>query len=86
MCAHVAVIAPAACWPPALDQVRGERSLEDRFVDLVGGRTERGGPGVVAHLVRLKLQLLRNGLRRSPAALVGLAVGPSTAAGGRRRR
>ena len=30
---------------------------------------------MVAHLVRLKLQLLRNGLRRSPAALVGLAVG-----------
>jgi ABC-2 type transport system permease protein len=30
---------------------------------------------VVAHLVRLKLQLLRNTLRRSPAALVGLAVG-----------
>jgi ABC-2 type transport system permease protein len=30
---------------------------------------------VVAHLVRLKLALLRNGLRRSPAALVGLAVG-----------
>jgi ABC-2 type transport system permease protein len=30
---------------------------------------------VVAHLVRLKLQLLRNSLRRSPAGLVGLAVG-----------
>lgn len=30
---------------------------------------------MVAHLVRLKLQLLRNTLRRSPAALVGLAVG-----------
>ncbi len=30
---------------------------------------------MVAHLVRLKLQLLRNSLRRSPAALVGLGVG-----------
>ncbi len=30
---------------------------------------------MVAHLLRLKLQLLRNTLRRSPAALVGLAVG-----------
>jgi ABC-2 type transport system permease protein len=30
---------------------------------------------VVAHLVRLKLQLLRNGLRRSPAALIGIALG-----------
>ena len=30
---------------------------------------------MVAHLLRLKLQLLRNGLRRSPAALVGLGVG-----------
>lgn len=30
---------------------------------------------MVAHLVRLKLQLLRNTLRRSPGALIGLAVG-----------
>ena len=30
---------------------------------------------MVAHLVRLKLQLLRNGLRRSPAALIGIALG-----------
>ena len=30
---------------------------------------------MVAHLVRLKLQLLRNSLRRSPAALIGLGVG-----------
>jgi ABC-2 type transport system permease protein len=30
---------------------------------------------VVAHLVRLKLTLLRNGLRRSPWQVVGLAVG-----------
>jgi ABC-2 type transport system permease protein len=30
---------------------------------------------VVAHLVQLKLQLLRNGLRRSPAALIGIALG-----------
>jgi len=30
---------------------------------------------VVAHLVRLKLTLLRNGLRRSAWQIVGLAVG-----------
>lgn len=30
---------------------------------------------MVAHLVGLKLQLLRNTLRRSPAALIGLAIG-----------
>jgi ABC-2 type transport system permease protein len=30
---------------------------------------------VVAHLLRLKLLLLRNSIRRSPAALVGMAVG-----------
>jgi ABC-2 type transport system permease protein len=30
---------------------------------------------VVAHLVRLKLHLLRNGLRRSVAALVGMVLG-----------
>src|SRR4029079_211341 len=35
----------------------------------------RGGPGVVAHLLRLKLDLLRNGLRRSTAAIVGMVVG-----------
>jgi len=30
---------------------------------------------VVAHLLRLKLHLLRNGLRRSPAALIGMVLG-----------
>lgn len=30
---------------------------------------------MVAHLLRLKLHLLRNGLRRSPAALVGMVLG-----------
>ncbi|KRE53753.1 hypothetical protein [Phycicoccus sp. Soil748] len=30
---------------------------------------------MVAHLLRLKLHLLRNGLRRSPAALIGMVLG-----------
>ena len=30
---------------------------------------------MVAHLLRLKLTLLRNGLRRSPLQLIGLAIG-----------
>ncbi len=76
ICTDVAIIAggrrarrgatrPGACRAQPRGQVRRPRGRFDRG----------GGPGVVAHLVRLKLQLLRNGLRRSPAALVGLAVG-----------
>src|SRR5690606_19084035 len=40
------------------------------------GRHDRGGGSrVVAHLVRLKIDLLRNSLRRSRAQAIGLVLG-----------
>ena len=44
MCDHVAVIAAGHVLAAGtVDQVRGDSSLEDRFVDLVGGRTTGEG-------------------------------------------
>ncbi|MCO1338163.1 ABC transporter [Kocuria polaris] len=44
MCTHVAVIADGNVLAAGtVDEVRGEDSLEDRFVNLVGGRAEAGG-------------------------------------------
>lgn len=44
MCTHVAVIADGNVMAAGtVDEVRGADSLEDRFVDLVGGRAEGGG-------------------------------------------
>lgn len=44
MCSHVAVIAQGELKAAGtVDDVRGGMSLEDRFVDLVGGRGEHGG-------------------------------------------
>jgi ABC-2 type transport system ATP-binding protein len=41
ICSHVAVIADGLVLAAGdLDQVREGRSLEERFVDLVGGSTE----------------------------------------------
>lgn len=43
MCDHVAVIDNGRVLAQGtVDEVRGEMSLEDRFVDLVGGRTDAG--------------------------------------------
>lgn len=43
MCDHVAVMDNGRVLAEGtVDQVRGEMSLEDRFVDLVGGRTDAG--------------------------------------------
>ena len=43
MCDHVAVMDNGRVLAQGtVDQVRGEMSLEDRFVDLVGGRTDAG--------------------------------------------
>ena len=44
LCSHVAILAERldqACVG-TLDEVRGERSLEDVFVEVVGGRTATG--------------------------------------------
>jgi len=44
MCDHVAVMAAGQVLAAGtVDEVRGEQSLEDRFVDLVGGRQQSGG-------------------------------------------
>ena len=44
MCSHVAVVAGGQLLAAGtVDEVRGEQSLEDRFVDLVGGRKEGEG-------------------------------------------
>ncbi|MFC8943375.1 ABC transporter ATP-binding protein, partial [Streptomyces griseoincarnatus] len=44
MCDHVAVMAAGQVLAAGtVDEVRGEQSLEDRFVDLVGGRQHSGG-------------------------------------------
>lgn len=44
MCDHVAVIAGGNVLAAGtVDEVRGEQSLEDRFVELVGGRNHAGG-------------------------------------------
>ncbi len=44
MCTHVAVIAEGRVLAAGtVDEVRGDASLEDRFVDLVGGRVNREG-------------------------------------------
>jgi ABC-2 type transport system ATP-binding protein len=41
MCSHVAIIDHGHVLAAGtVDEVRGEQSLEDRFVDLVGGRKE----------------------------------------------
>ena len=44
ICSHVAVIADGEVLATGtVDEVRGDRTLEDRFVDLVGGTTEVEG-------------------------------------------
>lgn len=44
MCSHVAVIADGVLRASGtVDEVRGGMSLEERFVDLVGGRAQGGG-------------------------------------------
>src|SRR6478736_6548747 len=62
MCDHVAVVAKG-------------RLLARGPIRTAGRRPQpHGRAGMVAHLLRLKLTLLRNGLRRSPWQLVGMAI------------
>ena len=76
LCSHVAVISDGRVRAAGtLDEVRGDRSLEAAFVDLVGAR-DRGGrrPGVVGGLIRLKLRPCATGCvgaRRVPVARGG---------------
>ena len=88
ICDHVAIIA-AGARPRRRHRRRGPRGRDPRGAVRRPRRRRhrRGGPGVVAHLVRLKLTLLRNGLRRSVPQLVGMVLAALYALGrGRPRR
>ena len=76
MCDHVAVIAGGHVLAAGtVDEVRGDVSLEERFVDLVGGRvTGRGWRGCAPPPTEAD-RCSRNGLRRSPWQVVGLVLG-----------
>ncbi|MFE1644835.1 ABC transporter ATP-binding protein [Microbacterium sp. P01] len=50
MCDHVAVVAAGRVLAAGtIDEVRGEQTLEDRFVQLVGGRHHAEGPEWLRH-------------------------------------
>ena len=76
ICTHVAVISDGLVLAAGeLDDVRGGRSPRGA-VRRPRRRVHRGGGAVVvAHLVRLKLTLLRNIFRRSRAQAIGAVVG-----------
>ena len=76
MCDHVAVVAAGRLLAAGtVDEVRAGASPR-RPLRPAGRRPQPdGGAGMVAHLLRLKLTLLRNSVRRSPWQLVGLAIG-----------
>ena len=77
LCDELAVVAQGRVLAAGtLDEVRAGSTLQQRFLDLVGfTAARRGGAGMVALLVRLKLTLLRNSLRRSVWRTVGLIIG-----------
>ena len=77
LCDELAVVA-AGPGAGRRDPRRGARRLEPAAAVPGAGRVpggRRGGAGVVAVLVRLKLTLLRNSLRRSVWRTVGLIIG-----------
>ena len=64
VCSRVAVIvAGQVLAEGTIDEVRGELTLEQRFIELAGGLERRGGPRVAAHVLRLRLALLVGALR-----------------------
>ena len=76
LCDRVAVVsAGRVVAAGTLDEVRDGHSLEDAFVGLVGGHDLATGGLVAWILVRLKLRLLRNGLRGSTLRAVGFLLG-----------
>ena len=76
ICTDVAIIAAGVVRAAGHARRRAGRLEPGGPLPRPGRRAApRGGTGVVAHLVRLKLHLLRNGLRRSVAAIVGMVVG-----------
>ena len=82
MCDHVAVVAGGRVLAAGtVEEVRAGAQPRGPL-RAAGGRPEpHGGAGMVAHLLRLKLTLLRNSVRRSPWQLVGLGIGALYALG-----
>ena len=76
LCSDVAVIAAGQVRAVGtVDEVRGGRSLEERFVDLVGAGPTFGGAGMVAHLLRLKAHPAAQQPPAPSGQLIGLAFG-----------
>ena len=69
VCDHVSIIDKGRIVATGTtDQVRGGKTLQQAFIDLVGAPGDgRGGTVVARLLVQLKLRLLRNALRSSSA-------------------
>ena len=64
VCSRVAVlVAGQVLAEGTIDEVRGELTLEQRFIELAGGLERRGGPRVAAHVLRLRVALLFGALR-----------------------
>ena len=77
LCDELAVVAQGRVLAAGtLDEVRGDGQPAAPLPGAGGlHRGRGGGPGMVAILVRLKLSLLRNALRRSVWRTVGLIIG-----------
>ena len=74
LCTHVAILADGTIKAVGtLDEVRGGRSLEDVFVTTVGGQA--AAPVRIRYFVRLKLRLVRNGLRGPGTRIFGFMAG-----------
>jgi hypothetical protein len=76
---------PSAGVRHGLPTVRDGSTLEDRFVELVGGRQLRGKARVVTHLLRLRLLVLKNFSPRSTLAARRRDLRRPTASGAARR-
>ena len=76
VCDHVSIIDKGKIVVSGTtDQVRGGKTLQRAFIDLVGPRATRQGGAVMARLlVQLKLRLLLNALRSSRAAKISFII------------
>ena len=76
VCDHVSIIAQGRIVATGTtEQVRGGKTLQQAFIDLVGSRAgAAGGTAVARLLVQLKLRLLRNALRSSTTARVSFII------------
>ena len=76
VCDHVSIIDKGRIVATGTtDQVRGGKTLQQAFIDLVGAQGGRRGGTVMARLlVQLKLRLLTNALRSSTGAKISFIV------------